>query len=72
MKKAKFIFKVNRNNTAKVYVNGKWQKYVSEMHIDGYPMDFNIEIKKCKLKNGFPYAENNEIARESKKFHFGT
>ena len=48
MKKPKFIFKVNHNNTAKVYANKKWQKYVSEIHIDGYPMDYNIEIKQYK------------------------
>lgn len=26
MKKPKLIFKINRNNTAKIYVGGKWQK----------------------------------------------
>ena len=71
MRKAKFIFKINRNNTAKVYANGKWQKYVSEIHIDGYPMDYDIEIKQHKLRNGVPYVENDEIASKVTKIHYG-
>jgi UDP-N-acetyl-D-mannosaminuronic acid transferase (WecB/TagA/CpsF family) len=71
MKKPKFIFKVNHNNTAKVYANKKWQKYVSEIHIDGYPMDYNIEIKQHKLKNGVPYVENNDVASKTTKIHYG-
>lgn len=72
MKKSKLIFKINRNNTAKIYVNGKWQKYVSTVKIDAKPFchDIKVEQIKCGSK-GVPIVENDEVVRTEKSFHFG-
>lgn len=72
MKKPKLIFKINRNNTAKIYINGKWQKYVSAVEIDATPFCHNIKVEQIKLdSNGQPIIENNEVVCTEKSFHFG-
>lgn len=72
MKKPKLIFKINRNNTAKLYVNRKWQKHVSYVHIDAKPFSHEIIIEQIKRdRDSCPVIENNEVVRITKKFHFG-
>ena len=72
MKKPKLIFKINRNNTAKIYVGGKWQKFVSMLEIHAEPFCHDVEVEQIKYdKNGKPVIKNNEVFRTSKKFHFG-
>ena len=72
MKKPKWIFKVNRNNAAKIYVGGKWHKYVSRLEIDAKPFSHDIRIEQIKHDgNGRPIIENNEIVHTEKKYHFG-
>lgn len=72
MKKPKLIFKINRNNTAKIYVNGKWQKYVSAVEIDAKPFCHDIKIEQIVCdSNGQPIIENNEVLHTEKHFHFG-
>lgn len=72
MKKPKLIFKINRNNTAKIYVGGKWQKYVSAVAIDAKPFCHDIRIEQIKHdSDGLPIVENNEIVHTEKHFHFG-
>lgn len=45
MKKPRLIFKINRNNMAKIYVGGKWQKYVSKAEIRAEPFCHDIKIE---------------------------
>ena len=72
MKKPKLIFKINRNNTAKIYVGGKWQKYVSAVEINAKPFCHDIKIEQIKHdSNGQPIIENDEVVRKEKCFHFG-
>ena len=71
MKKPKFVFRINRDNTANVYINKKWQKYVSEINIIGLPHDYTIKIKQYKKNDkGKLYTENNEVAYQEKEYHF--
>lgn len=72
MKKPKLIFKINRNNTAKIYVCGKWQKDVCSVEIDAKPFCHDIRIEQIKRNiKGIPVVENNEIIHTEKHFHFG-
>lgn len=72
MKKPKLIFKINRNNTAKIYVGGKWQKYVTAVEIDAKPFFHDVKIEQIKHgSNGQPIIENNDFIRTEKHFHFG-
>lgn len=72
MKKPKFILKVNQNNTAKVYVGGKWHKYVTELEIIAKCQNIQVTLTEYKLnKKGFPYALNGDIAVQDKKYFFG-
>ncbi len=72
MKKPKLIFKINRNNTAKIYVGGKWQKLVARAEIVAEPFDHNVKIEQVKLgHDGQPVIENNEVIHTEKHFHFG-
>lgn len=72
MKKPRLIFKINRKNTAKIYVGGKWQKYVSKAEIIAEPFCHDIKIEQIEHdKNGHPIIENNEVVRTEKMFHFG-
>ena len=73
MKKAKFIFKVNRNNTAKVYFNKKWQKYISKVVVFAYPNDIDVEMEQYKIVNGTFTINNstNELEKIKTEAHFG-
>lgn len=71
MKRNRFVFKIDRNGNGKIYINGKWQKYVSELDIIGRPHDYIIKIKQYKKNDkGQFYVKNNEIAYEEKEYHF--
>ena len=72
MKKPKFLIKVNRNNMAKVYLNGKWHKDIARLSFEGIPHIYNIEIEQYKTnKEGVYYVENGEIARKVTKYTLG-
>lgn len=72
MKKPRLIFKINRNNTAKIYIDGKWQKHVSKVQIEAKPFSHDIIFEQLVYDgNDHPKIEDNEIARVTKKFHFG-
>lgn len=72
MKKPKLIFKINKNNSAKLYVGGKWQKYVSKAEIKAKSFCHDIKVEQIKYNsNGRPMIENHEVVHTEKKFHFG-
>ena len=72
MKKAKFVFKVNRNNTAKVYVNKKWQKDVCSLDVLAYPFDITVRMEQLKRnEKGFLLVVNDEIVKKTSSIHFG-
>lgn len=72
MKKPKMIFKVNRNNLAKIYVGKKWHKRAMMVDIHAEPMDYTISVTSFKAnKNGVAYVENNEVAKETKVYKIG-
>lgn len=70
MKKPKFLLKINRNNSAKVYINKKWLKDVKEVYIHAMPFNHIIEIKQYVKENGKLVVENNELKTKIKKYHF--
>ena len=73
MKKPKLIFKINRNNTAKLYIGGKWQKNATAVVINTKPLCHDVKIEQIKRdSNGHPIFEDNEVLRTEKHFHFGT
>lgn len=75
MKKPKFMFKVNQNYLAKVYVGGKWQKDACEIDVHGEPMDYTVKLTINKRNaKGLLYTEKDEngvpyIAQEIKVYH---
>lgn len=71
MKKPKFLFKVNENNTAKVYVNGKWQKYATEVLVIAKPQDITVSITKYKTNKQGLCVADNAVVSETKTYHFG-
>lgn len=72
MRKPKFIFKVNQNNTAKVYVGDKWHKYVQQLEIVAKPQNILVTITEYKLnKKGVPYVIDNEVVSKTKTYFFG-
>lgn len=73
MKKPKFVFKINHNNTAKVYINGKWQKKVTSIEIHGEPKSFDIDIEQYKTdkKGLLIVTESNEIEKTNSHYHIG-
>lgn len=71
MKKAKFLFKVDRNNRGKLYIGGKWLKDVCSIELVGEPWTYRIAVCVYKRKDGHYFVENNEIAREMRYFKIG-
>lgn len=70
-KKPKLIFKINRNNTAKIYVGGKWQKDVTKVQIYAEPQDHDVWIEQTVRDNtGRILVENNEINHKEKHYQF--
>lgn len=71
-KKPKLIFKINRNNSAKIYVGGKWQKYVASAEIYAEPFNHDVVITQYKRNEQGGFAvENDNPVYQTKKFHFG-
>lgn len=75
MKKAKFIFKVNNNYYAKVYVNKKWLKDVTKINLSAVPYEYTLEIEQYKRdKEGCFFIENirtGEAAKKTTTYKFG-
>lgn len=72
MKKTKFVFKVNQNNTAKVYCGGKWHKHITDLYITAKPQDISVCFTEYKTnKKGHFYTNGNEVASETKTYFFG-
>jgi hypothetical protein len=70
VKNPKFIFKINRNNSAKIYINKKWLKDVKEVNIHALPFNHTMEIKQYVKENGKLVLENGELKEKTKKYHF--
>ena len=72
MKRPKFLFRVDENNNAKVYVGGKWHNHVTEILLTGKPQNITVSITEHKTnKHGAVYVADNEIVTEVKNYHFG-
>lgn len=72
MKKPKFLIKVDRNNRAKVYLNGKWHNDITWLSLVAVPHIYDIEIEQYKKdKNGLHFVEYGELARKVTKYRFG-
>lgn len=70
-KKPKLIFKINRNNTAKIYVGGKWQKDVTRVQIYAEPLDHDVWIEQIKRNEfGGVLVENDDLVRDEKHYQF--
>lgn len=68
-RKPKLIIKTRNGGYTKLYVNGKWQRKVTNLdfHADADKNGITIECKYEKLKcnkNGCPIVENNELVKE--------
>lgn len=70
MRKPKLILKIDRNNRAKLYFNGKWhQKDVVKLDLHGEPWEYVIETEEIvRNKYGFATIIDNEIATEKKVY----
>ena len=68
-RKPKLIIKTRNGGYTKLYVNGKWQRKVTDIDLHLYVGDNGITIKceyeklKCN-KNGCLIVENDELVRE--------
>ena len=68
-RKPKIVIKTRNGGYTKLYVNGKWQRKVTDVDFHGYVGDNGITIEceytkiKCN-KNGCPVVENDELVRE--------
>lgn len=68
-RKPKIVIKTRNGRYTKLYVNGKWQRKVTDIDFRGYVGDNGITIEceytklKCN-KNGCPIVENDELVRE--------
>jgi hypothetical protein len=68
-KKCKLLLKVNNNVSAKLYVNGKWQKKVTRVDIHAEPYDFTVEFDRIKTDDkGKCIIKDNEIVKETVKY----
>ncbi|MGN0378526.1 MAG: hypothetical protein ACI4EU_02950 [Butyrivibrio sp.] len=68
-RKPKLIIKTRNGGYTKFYVNGKWQRKVTDVNFHGYVGDNGITIEceyeqlKCD-KNGCPIVRDNGLVRE--------
>ena len=65
----KIVIKIRNGGHTKLYVNGKWQRKVTDIDFHGYVGDNGIiiecEYEKMKLdKNGYPIVKDNELVKE--------
>ena len=68
-RKPKIVIKTRNGGHTKFYVNGKWQRKVTDIDFQGYVGDNGIiiecEYEKMKLdKNGYPIVKDNELVKE--------
>lgn len=72
MKKAKFLFKVDKNNRAKIYINNKWLKDVTKVNLMAEPWEYTIIVEQHKRNaKGSLYVENDEIATKTITYKVG-
>lgn len=68
-RKPKIVIKTRNGGYTKLYVNGKWQRKVTDIDFHGYVSDGGIKIEcefekiKCN-KNGCPIVVNDELVKE--------
>ena len=68
-RKPKIVIKTRNGGCTKLYVNGKWQRKVTNLDFHGYVGNDGIiiecEYEKMKLdKNGYPIVADNELVKE--------
>ena len=68
-RKPKIVIKTRNGGCTKLYVNGKWQRKVTNIDFQGCVGDNGIiiecEYEKMKLdKNGYPIVKYNELVKE--------
>lgn len=67
--KPKIVIKTRNAGYTKLYVNGKWQRRVTDIDFHGYVSDNGITVEceyekiKCD-KNGIPIVVNDEVVKE--------
>lgn len=68
-RKPKIVIKTRNGGFTKLYVNGKWQRKVTDIDFHGYVENRRITIEcefekiKCN-KNGCPIVVNDELVKE--------
>ena len=68
-RKPKIVIKTRNGGHTKLYINGKWQRKVTNIDFHGYVGDNGIVIEceyeklKCN-KNGCPIVKDNELVKE--------
>ena len=70
-RKPKIVIKTRNGGFTKLYVNGKWQRKVTDIDFHGYVSDDGItidcEFEKMKLdKKGYPIVVDNELVKEKR------
>ena len=68
-RKPKIVIKTRNYGHTKLYINGKWQRKVTNLDFHGYVGDNGIiiecEYEKMKLdKNGYAIVKYNELVKE--------
>ena len=68
-RKPKIVIKTRNGGHTKLYINGKWQRKVTNLDFHGYVVNNGIKIEceyeKMKLdKNGYPIVADNELVKE--------
>ena len=67
--RSKIIIKTRKGGYTKLYINGKWQRKVTDLDFHGYVVDNGIVIEceyekmKCD-KGGCPIVADNELVKE--------
>lgn len=68
-RKPKIVIKTRNGGYTKIYVNGKWQRKVTDIDFQGYVGD-NCIVIECKYeklkcnKNGCPIVIDDELVKE--------
>lgn len=69
-RKPKIVIKTRNGGYTKLYVDGKWQRRVTDIDFHGYVSDDGITIEceyeklKCD-KNGIPIVVKDELVKEN-------
>lgn len=70
-RKHKIVIKTRNGGYTKLYVNGKWQRKVTDINFHGYVSDDGLTIEceyekiKCD-KNGCPIVVDDELVKEKR------